>query len=64
VTASIDGLRLSEEVRRERLRLIREERLGRGGEPAPSPEYVLRDVIASQRLAGIDARPWLRRATH
>lgn len=58
---SVDGLRLSEDARNERLRLIRDERIARGGEPAPSAAHVARDVIASQRIEGIDARPWLHR---
>lgn len=56
---SVDGLRLSADARHERLRRIREDRLARGGRPVPSPAYVVRDVIASQRIEGIDARSWL-----
>lgn len=58
---SVDGLRLTPEARRERLRRIREERLERGGAPVLSSAHVVRDVIASQRIEGIDARPWLPR---
>jgi hypothetical protein len=57
---SVDGLRLSEDTRRRRLEQIRRDRLARGGQPESSPSAVARDVIASQRIEGIDARPWLR----
>jgi len=53
-------LRLSAESRREKLRAIREERLARAGEPRARPELIVRDVIASQRIEDIDARPWLK----
>lgn len=58
---SVDGLRLAAEARRERLRRIREDRLARGGHPVLSIAYVVRDVIANQRIEGIDARAWLPR---
>jgi hypothetical protein len=57
---SVDALRLSDEGRRERLESIRRDRLERAGQPASSPSQVARDVIASQRIEGVDARPWLR----
>ncbi len=57
---SVEDLRLSEEGLREKLRAIREERRARDGEPNARPELVARDVIASQRIEDIDARPWLR----
>jgi hypothetical protein len=57
---SVEDLRLPEEVRREKLRTIREERLGRDGAPQSRPDHIVRDVIASQRIEDIDARPWLR----
>ncbi len=58
---SVEALRLTDTERAERLRAIREERIARGGVPHSSPELVNRDVIASQRIEGIDARPWLPR---
>jgi hypothetical protein len=58
---SIDGLRLTEEQRRDRVARIREDRVRRAGEPDPSDAHIARDVIASQRIEGIDARPWLQR---
>jgi hypothetical protein len=54
-----EHLRLTAEARHERLSRIREDRLARQGEPAPAPELVRREVIASQRIEGIDARQWL-----
>jgi len=57
---SVDDLRLSDDDRRDRLQRIRDDRLARGGKPMPSHARVVRDVIASQRIEGIDARPWLR----
>ena len=56
---SIDSLRLPEEKRSQRLRLIREDRLARGGVITPQADRVGREVIASQRIENIDARPWL-----
>jgi hypothetical protein len=41
-------------------RALREDRERRSGEPELSEEHVLRDVIASERIEGVDARPWLR----
>ncbi len=58
---SVDGLRLTAEARRERLRRIRADRVAREGHPVLSPAYVVRDVIASQRIEGVDVRPWLPR---
>lgn len=58
---SVEDLRLGDAARQERLRLIRADRLRRGGEPAASEAQICRDVVASQRIEGIDARPWLPR---
>ena len=57
---SVDDLRLTDDVRRQRLRTIREDRLARGGVPVVEQELLARDVIASQRIEDVDARPWLR----
>ncbi len=57
---SVAGLRLNAEKRAERLQAIREERLARAGTTTARPEWVAREVIASQRIEDIDARPWLR----
>lgn len=57
----VDDLRLNEAARRERLLAIRSERIARqGNHPEAKPDLVNRDVIASQRIEDIDARPWLR----
>ncbi len=58
---TVEALRLTDVERAERLEAIREERIARGGVPLSSTELVNRDVIASQRIEGIDARPWLPR---
>jgi len=42
---------LDQAARRERLRLIREDRLRRGGVPAYSEEYAKRDALASQQIS-------------
>jgi hypothetical protein len=57
---SMGEIRLSEAARNERLRAIREERLARRGEPDLREDLVAREVIASQRIEDIDARPWLK----
>lgn len=57
---SVAILRLSDAQRAERLHVIRQERLARDGVPNTDPHLVSRDVIASQRIEDIDARPWLR----
>ena len=50
---------MGDEERTERLAKIRADRLRRGGRPEPSEELLVRDVVASQALAGIDARAHL-----
>jgi hypothetical protein len=57
---AVDGLRLADDARTERLRVIRAERQSRAGLPGADPGLVARDVVASQRIEDIDARPWLR----
>ncbi|MEX2204871.1 MAG: hypothetical protein WEF50_01430 [Myxococcota bacterium] len=37
---------------------MRVDRLSRGGGFVPTPEMISRDVIASERIGGIDARAW------
>jgi hypothetical protein len=54
-----ERVQLSPEERAAALRAIREERLARGGMPIASEGLVRREVIASQRIEGVDARPWL-----
>ncbi|MBK6514241.1 MAG: hypothetical protein IPM79_19090 [Polyangiaceae bacterium] len=55
------ALRLTPEARAHLLSRIRAERIARGGEPRLERQLVLREVVASQRLEGIDARWVLRR---
>ncbi len=57
---SVEGLRLSDEGRQLRLAAIREERRARSGAPGTPPDLVRREVIASQRIEDVDARPWLK----
>lgn len=56
---SLDVIRLQPEARADLLARVRADRLRRGGAPAPSEERVQRNVIASERIEGIDARAWL-----
>lgn len=55
----LEVIRMDEASRAEKLRRIREDRLKRQGEPELVREHVIRDVIASERIEGVDARPWL-----
>jgi hypothetical protein len=56
-----DVVRLTDAERVERLSRIRNDRLARGGAARLDRCLVEREVAASQRLAGIDARAWLTR---
>lgn len=47
---------MTNEERSGHLARIRADRLARDGKPDPSEERVIRSVVTSQRLAGIDAR--------
>lgn len=56
----LDTLLLEDSRRRELLKAIAEEVRSKSGEWVVPPESLLdRDVIASQRIEGVDARPWL-----
>lgn len=57
---TVDKLRLTQEEEARMLEKIRAERIARGGKPHVEKDLVQRDVIASQRIEGIDARPWVR----
>jgi hypothetical protein len=57
---TVDGLRLTADKRAQRLRTIREDRIARAGATSARADWVAREVIASQRIEDIDARPWLR----
>ena len=56
---TVDTIALHHDARAQRLEKIREDRLRRGGLPAYSKELVRRSTIASERIEGVDARPWL-----
>lgn len=58
---TVDQLRLTPEQEAARYHAIRRDRLARSGRPARNDALVAREVIASQRIAGIDARRWLSR---
>lgn len=51
-----EALRLAGDDRASRLSRLRADRSARGDAPDPRPEHVRRNVIASQRIEGIDAR--------
>lgn len=54
-----DRIELTETEEAKLLAKIRRDRLARDGRPIVSRELVVRDVIATQRIEGIDARPWI-----
>ena len=56
---SLDVIRMDDESRTEKLRKIREDLLRREGMPEPLREHVIRDVLASERIESVDARPWI-----
>jgi hypothetical protein len=47
------------EQRAARYAQMRADRLRRQGRPESDPALIVRLVLSSSRLAGIDARPWL-----
>jgi hypothetical protein len=51
---------LTDEGREAILDRIRRRRLEEG-QPSDSDEWIAREVIASQRIEGVDARPWIPR---
>jgi hypothetical protein len=55
-----DQLLLSDDARRAKLAAIRSDRVARDGVLPDRPDLVAREVVASQRIEDIDARPWLR----
>jgi len=60
IARRLDVIRLGDEERKARLARLREQREGQVGSQAAA-ELVRRDVIASQRIEGIDARIWMPR---
>jgi len=57
----ISEIRLDDSRRAAIVSRIRQDRLARRGKPVLSPEMVRREVIASERLEGIDARDFFDR---
>jgi hypothetical protein len=57
---SLETIALPDDERQRILAKIREDRLKRGGKP-DATALVARSVIASQRIEGVDARPWVPR---
>lgn len=55
----LESIRLSDTERSSAFDVLRSDRISRGGVPSHNPERVARAVIASQRIEGVDARPWL-----
>ncbi len=60
---AIANIRLSPEERKLRLAKLRSDRLARNDQPTVDKRLVLRDVVASQRIEDLDARPWLPTTT-
>ena len=44
-----------------KVKRINADRIARNGEPAYDPKEVIRDVVASNRLSGIDSTEWAKR---
>jgi hypothetical protein len=59
----LNAIALTDEARAKQLMLIRQDRLTRQGKVELSSDQVLRDVLSSERIEGVDARPWLPRKT-
>jgi hypothetical protein len=60
----LETLALAAEQRATFFERIRADRLHRKGQPVTDPELAARDVIASERLEGVDARQWTQRPSH
>lgn len=56
----LDAGALTPDERSARYARMRQDRVARKGEPAFDQQLVTRDVIASQRIEGVDARLWLQ----
>jgi len=56
---SVQNVALSEDSRSKLYEQLRQDRANRSGKPQMNPRRVARSVIASQRIEGIDARPWV-----
>jgi uncharacterized phage-associated protein len=57
---TLEVIVMSDDEMADKLEKIRADRLARRGKPIYSKEAVLRDVVSSQRLEGIDVREWAR----
>ncbi len=55
----LKDISLTNDERSQHLVKIRDDRLRRKGKPEFSPESARRDVLASERIEGIDARKWV-----
>jgi hypothetical protein len=55
----ISTIRLRPEDRKARLARLRADRIQRNGVPGADKSLIMRDVVASQRIEDLDARPWL-----
>jgi hypothetical protein len=51
---------LAQQDRVTRLQRMRADRLARGGRPVFDERALAREVLATQRIEGVDARPWVR----
>jgi hypothetical protein len=57
----LDVIRLSDDERAKRYAAMRADRRSRNGKaPDEARPLVVRNVVASQRIEGVDARPWVR----
>ena len=60
---ALDAIQIDVAQRNDILDRIRTDRLERNGEPSYSHAYVNQDVVASERIEGVDARAWVSRDT-
>lgn len=58
---NLEQIRLDAATRDDIYARIREDRLRRGGKPSPTRESTARNVVASERIEGVDARRWIPR---
>ncbi len=58
---SLAAVELDEQTRTDIYDRLRRQRLARASGPLVNPDLVERDVIASERIEGVDARAWIRR---
>lgn len=59
-TRSRERLALSEPVRAQFFSAIRDDRVRRDGTFEPTSEQIARDVVASERIEGVDVRSWIK----